>query len=51
MRQVASEHDVLVASVYGELVPADWVGGNDCLHPRDSSYAKVVAAFVETLGA
>jgi lysophospholipase L1-like esterase len=51
MRQVAAEHDVLVASVYGELVPADWVGGNDCLHPRDSGYAKVVAAFLETLGA
>jgi lysophospholipase L1-like esterase len=51
MRQVAGEHDVLVAGVYGELVSADWVGGNDCLHPRDSGYAKVVAAFLETLGA
>jgi lysophospholipase L1-like esterase len=51
MRQVAAEHDVLVASVYGELLPADWVGGNDCLHPRDSGYAKVVAAFLATLGA
>ena len=51
MRQVAAEHDVLVASVYGELAPADWVGGNDCLHPRDSGYAKVVAAFLATLGA
>jgi lysophospholipase L1-like esterase len=51
MRQVAAEHDVLVASVYGELVAADWVGGNDCLHPRDSGYAKVVAAFLEALGA
>ncbi len=49
MRQVAAEHDVLVASVYGELVPVDWVGGNDCLHPRDSGYAKVVQAFLESL--
>jgi hypothetical protein len=51
MRQVAAEHDVLVASVYGEPIPADWVGGSDCVHPRDSGYTKVVAAFLETLGA
>lgn len=51
MRQVAAEHDVLVASVYGELAATDWVGGNDCLHPRDSGYTKVATAFLETLGA
>ena len=51
MRQVAAEFDVLVAGVYGQFVPADWVGGSDCLHPRDSGYAKVVEAFAATLGA
>ena len=51
MRQVAAQFDVLVASVYGQLVPPDWVGGSDCLHPRDSGYAKVVEAFAATLGA
>lgn len=50
MREVAAEHGVLVASVSGQLAPADWVGGNDCLHPRDSGYAKVVTAFLQTLG-
>jgi lysophospholipase L1-like esterase len=51
MRQVAAAHDVRVASVSGQLVPGDWVGGNDCLHPRDSGYAKVVSAFLDALGA
>ena len=50
MREVATAHGVQVASVYGQLVPADWVGGADCLHPRDSGYAKVVTAFLQTLG-
>ena len=50
MREVAAAHDVLVASVYGQLVLSDWVGGGDCLHPRDSGYAKVVTAFLRTLG-
>jgi hypothetical protein len=26
--RVATAHDVLVASVYGQLAPGDWVGGN-----------------------
>ena len=51
MREVAAAHGVLVADVYGRLEPADWVGGSDCLHPRDSGYAKVVSAFLQTLGA
>ena len=50
MRDVATAHGARVASVYGRLVPADWVGGADCLHPRDSGYAKVVTAFLQTLG-
>lgn len=51
MLRVATAHDVLVASVYGQLAPGDWVGGNDWLHPRDGGYAKVVSAFLNTLGA
>ena len=51
MRQVAAAHGVLVASVSGKLVPGDWVGGNDCLQPRDSGYAKVVSVFLDALGA
>ena len=35
---------MLAASVYGQLAPSDWVGGNDWLHPRDSGYAKVAWA-------
>jgi hypothetical protein len=29
--------------------PQDWVGGQDCLHPDDSGYAKVAAAFLDVL--
>jgi len=49
MRDVAEDYDVEVASVFGQLVPADWVGGNDCLHPRDTGYQKVVDAFLGVL--
>jgi lysophospholipase L1-like esterase len=54
MHQVAAaqEPDVLVASVVGQLrgIAADWVGGNDCLHPSNSGYDKVTNAFVAALG-
>jgi len=49
MRDVAADYDVEIAEVYGDLGPQDWVGGNDCLHPVDSGYAKVAAAFAEVL--
>jgi lysophospholipase L1-like esterase len=49
MRDVAADYDVEIAEVYGDLGPADWVGGNDCLHPDDSGYVKVAAAFAEVL--
>jgi lysophospholipase L1-like esterase len=49
MRDVAADYNVEVADVFGDLAPADWVGGNDCLHPDDSGYAKVAAAFEEVL--
>lgn len=50
MRQVGARYGVVIAEVYGDLGPADWVGGSDCLHPDDSGYDKVTAAFVEALG-
>jgi lysophospholipase L1-like esterase len=49
MRDVAADYDVEIAEVYGDLGPADWVGGSDCLHPDDSGYVKVAAAFAEVL--
>lgn len=50
MREVAGRYDVQVAEVFGDLGPADWVGGSDCLHPDDSGYDKVTEAFLEVLG-
>lgn len=49
MRDVAADYDVEVAEVFGDLAAQDWVGGNDCLHPDDSGYEKVAAAFGEVL--
>lgn len=49
IRDVAADYDVEVAEVFGDLGPADWVGGNDCLHPDDSGYPKVALAFQEVL--
>lgn len=50
MRDVGEDYGVEVAEVYGDLSAGDWVGGQDCLHPVDSGYDKVTAAFVEALG-
>jgi lysophospholipase L1-like esterase len=49
MREVAAQYGVEVAEVYGDLAPQDWLGGQDCLHPKDTGYAKVAAAFEEVL--
>jgi lysophospholipase L1-like esterase len=49
MRDVAAQYDVEVVSVFGQLAPADWLGGSDCLHPVDSGYQKVANAFLEQL--
>jgi lysophospholipase L1-like esterase len=49
MRDVAADHGVEVVSVFGQLTVQDWLGGQDCLHPDDSGYAKVAAAFAEAL--
>ncbi|MCC7364298.1 MAG: SGNH/GDSL hydrolase family protein [Dehalococcoidia bacterium] len=45
IRQEAAEHGALVAETYGQLGPADLLGGEDCLHPNDSGYAIIAAAF------
>jgi GDSL-like Lipase/Acylhydrolase family len=50
MRATAARYGFLVAEVYGDLDPGDWVGGQDCLHPVDSGYDKVTSAFLESLG-
>jgi len=49
MRDVADDHGVEIAEIFGDLGPQDWLGGNDCLHPDDSGYDKVTAAFVDVL--
>ena len=49
MRDIGADYDVEIAEVFGDLGPADWVGGSDCLHPDDSGYVKVAAAFAEVL--
>lgn len=49
MRSVGAQYGVEVASSYGKLVPSDWVGGQDCLHPKDSGYAKVAQSFADVL--
>lgn len=49
MRSVGALYDVEVAESYGDLAPADWVGGGDCLHPVDSGYAKVAQSFADVL--
>jgi lysophospholipase L1-like esterase len=49
IRDVAAQYGVEVAEVYGDLAPQDWLGGQDCLHPKDSGYAKVAAAFEDVL--
>jgi lysophospholipase L1-like esterase len=49
MRDIGADYDVEIAEVFGDLGPADWVGGGDCLHPDDSGYVKVAAAFAEVL--
>lgn len=50
MFEVGERYGVVIAEVYGDLGPADWVGGADCLHPDDSGYDKVTVAFLEALG-
>lgn len=49
MREVAADHDVEVAEVFGLLGDDDWVGGSDCLHPDGSGYEVVADAFLSAL--
>jgi GDSL-like Lipase/Acylhydrolase family len=56
IRSIAEFRGVAVADVYGDFDPInDWfrdpvTGVADCLHPDDSGYVEVTAAFVEVLG-
>jgi hypothetical protein len=36
--------------VFGQLGAGDFVGGDDCLHPTDTGYDTVAAAFLTALG-
>ena len=49
MRSVGATYNVEIAEVFGDLGPTDWVGGADCLHPNDTGYDKVTAAFADVL--
>ncbi len=45
VREVAADYDAEVAEVFGTFARADFVGGDDCLHPSDSGHDKVTASF------
>lgn len=49
IRQVAATHGVVVAETFGRLRAADWVGGDDCLHPVDSGHEKIARAVLRAL--
>jgi lysophospholipase L1-like esterase len=50
IRTVAAAHGVLVAETYGQVGPADLVGGLDCLHPNDAGHQVVADDFAGALG-
>jgi hypothetical protein len=47
LRQVAAQHAVEVAEIFGTLGPNDRIG--DCLHPNDSGYDKITQVFLDVL--
>jgi lysophospholipase L1-like esterase len=49
IRSIAAAHGVLVAETYGQLGPAELVGGSDCLHPNDAGYQRITEAFAAAL--
>jgi lysophospholipase L1-like esterase len=49
IRSIAAAHGVLVAETYGQLGPAELVGGTDCLHPNDAGYQVITEAFTAAL--
>jgi hypothetical protein len=49
MRDVAANHDVEVAEVFGHLNGAQFWAG-DCLHPNNLGYDQVTNAFLEVFG-
>ncbi len=49
IRQVAGEVDAVVVEMFGQIDAGDLIGGTDCLHPNDTGYAKIAAAFVAAI--
>ena len=47
IRAIAATHDAEVADMFGKLGAGDWVGGLDCLHPKDSGYEIIAEEFAE----
>lgn len=45
IRRVAADYDAEVAEVFGQFEGADFVGGEDCLHPSATGHDKVTEAF------
>jgi len=50
IRRVAADYDAEVAEVFGLFDGADFVGGEDCLHPSATGHDKVTTAFSSILG-
>ena len=50
IRSVAADYDGEVAEVFGQFEGADFVGGQDCLHPSATGHDKVTGAFSSILG-
>ncbi|MGH8923382.1 MAG: SGNH/GDSL hydrolase family protein [Acidimicrobiia bacterium] len=49
IRLVAASTDVDIADTYGQLEDADFVGGEDCLHPDISGYHKIAEIFLDVI--
>jgi len=51
LRARAADHSALVVETRERLnARADFVGGNDCLHPSGAGHARIAEAFVEVVG-
>jgi lysophospholipase L1-like esterase len=51
LRARAADHSALIVETRERLTArADFVGGNDCLHPSGAGHARIAEAFVEVVG-
>jgi len=51
LRTRAAEHGAVVVETKGRLrVPADFVGGRDCLHPSASGHERIAGTFLDAVG-